>query len=228
LESVWLEGVPPVEILLRRSGRARRITLRVSASDGRVTLTVPRGVPEAEAIAFASQKSGWIRENLQRNPVPAPIGLGDTLPLEGRPVPLVAGAGRRLRLTEAGLEMPPNATGARLTGFLKTLARDRLVSASDHYAAKLGRSYQCITLRDTRSRWGSCSSAGRLMYSWRLILAPPDVLRYVAAHEVAHLVEMNHSPDFWALVERIYGPHKAARAWLRKEGLSIQRIRFAD
>lgn len=111
-------------------------------------------------------------------------------------------------------------------GFLKTQARARLVAASDMYAARLGQPYRRITLRDTRSRWGSCSSQGALMYSWRLILAPPRVLHYVAAHEVAHLSEMNHSPAFWAVVAQLFGPCDAERRWLRQEGAALHRIRF--
>ena len=110
----------------------------------------------------------------------------------------------------------------------RRFARDVLATACDAYAARLGRPYAGLTLRDTRSRWGSCSSAGRLMFSWRLILAPPEVLRYVAAHEVAHLAQMNHSPAFWAEVTRIHGPYAAERKWLRTEGNALHRFRFGD
>ena len=106
-------------------------------------------------------------------------------------------------------------------------ARDRLVAASDGYAAALGRPYARITLRDTRSRWGSCTSDGGLMYSWRLILAPPEILDYVAAHEVAHLKEMNHSSAFWAVATQLYGPSDEARHWLRNAGSELHRYRFA-
>jgi predicted metal-dependent hydrolase len=90
----------------------------------------------------------------------------------------------------------------------------------------LGRRFSRLSLRDTRSRWGSCSSRGGLSYSWRLILAPPDVLDYVAAHEVAHLAEMNHSPAFWALVARLCPGYQAPRGWLRREGAGLHRYRF--
>ncbi len=109
---------------------------------------------------------------------------------------------------------------ARVQAWLKTRARDRLAAASDHYAAQLGRPYTRLTLRDTRSRWGSCSAQGGLMYSWRLIMAPPDVLDYVAAHEVAHLAEMNHSPAFWAVVDTALCPttQRPAPLAARKRG----------
>jgi predicted metal-dependent hydrolase len=101
-----------------------------------------------------------------------------------------------------------------------------LVQASDHYAAKIGRRVTRVTLRDTRSRWGSCTAEGALMYSWRLIMAPPEVLRYVAAHEVAHLVEMNHSNRFWAVVEGLYPGWQTQRAWLRSHGGALHGLRF--
>ena len=123
---------------------------------------------------------------------------------------------------------PQDKAGKRLAGHLKALARARLAEASDHYAAKLGRPYSAITLRDTRSRWGSCTAEGRLMYSWRLILAPPEVLDYVVAHEVAHLAQMNHSPAFWAEVERLYGSYAAPRGWLRRQGSDLHRYRFGS
>ena len=106
------------------------------------------------------------------------------------------------------------------------LERDRILVPEATAPARLGRGYTRITLRDTRSRWGSCTSDGALMFSWRLILAAPEVLSYVAAHEVAHLAEMNHSPAFWRTVERLYGDYRPPRAWLRAEGGGLHRYRF--
>ncbi|RMD90830.1 MAG: M48 family peptidase, partial [Alphaproteobacteria bacterium] len=105
-------------------------------------------------------------------------------------------------------------------------AREALAAACDRHAARLGRRYGRLSLRDTRSRWGSCSAEGNLNFSWRLVMAPPEVLDYVAAHEVAHLAEMNHSPAFWALVERLFPAHEAPRRWLRENGASLHRYRF--
>lgn len=123
--------------------------------------------------------------------------------------------------------MPPGRpAGPAVLAALKCLARDRLAEASDRHATAIGRKVGRITLRDTRSRWGSCTSEGNLMYSWRLILAPPEVLDYVAAHEVAHLVHMDHSRAFWAQVERLMPGHKSARDWLRREGTGLHRWRF--
>ena len=222
----FLPGVPPVPLVLRRSARARRISLRISQLDGRVTLTLPRNVAEREALAFAHEKEDWIRGHLDRRGGDVAVAPGAQVPVEGVARQVVAGPGRRVQLAPAQLAVPASAAGPRLQSWLRELARDRLTEASDAYAAELGRCYSRITLRDTRSRWGSCSSQGALMFSWRLVMAPPAVLRYVAAHEVAHLAEMNHSPAFWAVVERLYGPYEAPRAWLRNEGATLHRYRF--
>lgn len=225
-----LQGQPDITLSLRRSARARRITLRISQLDGRVTLTLPTRTSEREAMAFAAQKQDWIRKHLANRLVDVPVALGAVIPVAGRARTVMSGAGRSVQLTDDALFVPgaPDTVARRALGFLKTQARDRLAAASDAYAARLGRSYASITIRDTRSRWGSCSSAGKLMYSWRLILAPSPVLDYVVAHEVAHLSQMNHSPAFWAEVERIHGPYGDLRRWLQREGNALHRYRFED
>lgn len=226
MSAYHLPGEPPVPLVLRRSARAKRISLRISALDGRVTLTLPARLPEREALEFAAEKEGWIREHLSKHPQSVEVTLGSALPVEGQMRQVVAAKTRGVRLEPTEIQVGGKSPARSLERFLKELARDRLAAASDHYAAQVGRSYLKISLRDTRSRWGSCSSAGTLMYSWRLILAPPEILDYVAAHEVAHLVEMNHSPDFWAVVAQLYGDSSAARGWLRSEGGALHRYRF--
>lgn len=223
-----LPGNPPVDIVLRPSGRARRLSLRVSGLDGRVTVSYPAHASERQAMAFAMEKADWIRGQLAQRPEVVLVRPGATLPVEGRPLVVVATGTRGVRAEEGRLLAPENRSGAAVAAFLKALARDRLAEASDRHAAALGRGFGRLTLRDTRSRWGSCSAAGDLMYSWRLVMAPPHVLDYVAAHEVAHLAHMHHGPAFWAEVRRLYGDHRAARGWLRREGGALHRFRFAD
>ncbi|TCO72049.1 M48 family metallopeptidase [Rhodovulum euryhalinum] len=225
-----LPGNPPLEVALRRSARARRYSLRVSQLDGRVTLTLPHRAPLAEGLAFLREKEGWIRGHLAARIDDHAVMLGGTVPFRGRALPIVAGTGRAPRLADEALAVPggAGAVGPRIQGFLKTEARRALAEAADRHAAALGRGYGSLTLRDTRSRWGSCSSRGDLMFSWRLIMAPPQVLDYVAAHEVAHLAEMNHSPAFWAVVARLMPDYAAPRAWLRANGAALHRVRFND
>jgi len=221
-----LPGDPPIEIILRRSSRARRLSLRVSRLDGRVTLSLPRWTAEREALDFARAKEGWIRQNLDARPCLAQPRIGGTIPLEGADVPIRAATLRAARLENGALHCHPDRTAPQVAAFLKATARERLVEATYRHAAALGRGYRRITLRDTRSRWGSCSCEGNLMYSWRLVMAPPAVLDYVAAHEVAHLAEMNHSPRFWAVVERLCPGYRAHRLWLRREGQALHRWQF--
>lgn len=225
-----LPGNPPVALTLRKSARARRISLRVSRLDGRVTLTLPQGASEREALDFARSKGDWLRKTLAGQGAQTLVSQGAEVPVLGQMRRIAPGAGRAVVLGPDTLEVPgpPERMGARALGFLKQQARDRLAAAADGYAESLGRPYARLTLRDTRSRWGSCTADGGLMFSWRLIMAPPDVLAYVAAHEVAHLAEMNHSLAFWTVVDRLYGDHRAERRWLREHGHRLHRYRFTD
>jgi predicted metal-dependent hydrolase len=223
-----LPGDPPIPLILRRSAQARRISLRISQLDGRVTLTMPKRLDTAQALDFARTKEAWIRKHLEARGDDVTVGIGAQMPLGGRMYSVQPGTGRTVQITPEGIFVPGPAeqVAKRLGAHLRALARDRLAAASDDYAAVLGRRYVRLSLRDTRSRWGSCTSDGGLMYSWRLIMAPPEVLAYVAAHEVAHLQEMNHSPAFWAQVTRIYGDYAQARGWLRTQGSMLHRYRF--
>ena len=221
-------GQPPIDVNIKRSSRARRLSLRISGVDGRVSLTVPRVSSLSEAQGFLSEKESWIRKHLDKQPEFVAVEPGAQVPVEGREREIVETATRVVKLHPHWIEVPRGAdkSAVRLRGFLKTLARDRLADASQSYATKLGRSFGKLTLRDTRSRWGSCTSEGNLMYSWRLIMAPPEVLDYVAAHEVAHLSEMNHSAAFWAEVAHLMPEYDAHRKWLRLNGGALHRYKF--
>ncbi len=224
-----LQGNPPITVQLRTSARAKRLSLRLSRLDGKVTLTIPTFAPETQAVAFLEEREDWLRRHIAEVKPAETVTVGGTVPYAGKEVPVVLGPGRRAALTEDGIVVPDEATaGTKVKALLRARARDILATVSDDYAAALGRPYSRLTLRDTRSRWGSCTTDGALMYSWRLIMAPPEVLHYVAAHEVAHLQEMNHSAAFWAVVERLYGDYSGPRQWLRKEGDRLHRIQFDD
>lgn len=230
MEQIELAGPPLVTVTLRRSRRSRRLSLRVSQLDGRVTMSLPLRTPLREAQVFAQEKEGWIRQALSKRPDPARVMIGGRILFEGREVDIIAGKGRVAKYVDGQITVPdcPERVAPRIAAFLKLTARMRLQQASDHYAAALGTRYGRLTIRDTRSRWGSCSSEGNLMYSWRLVMAPPDVLEYVAAHEVSHLLEMNHSPDYWRVVASIYPDFKTPRAWLRKNGSQLHRYDLSD
>lgn len=230
-EEFEIPGDPPIRVLLKPSARARRLSLRVSQLDGRVTLSLPAHASRREAESFARAKAEWIRGHLAGQPEALRPMPGDLLPFRGTELPIVAAPTRSVRLAGDALEVPasrPEATPARLGAFLRHHAGLLLAEASARHAAALGRAHGPIALRDTRSRWGSCAPGGRLMYSWRLVMAPPEVLDYVAAHEVAHLAEMNHSPAFWAEVAGLMPDYEAPRLWLRRHGAGLHRYRFRD
>ncbi|MCK0126719.1 M48 family metallopeptidase [Gelidibacter sp. F2691] len=225
-------GAPdPVTIELRVSKRARRLSLRVSRLDGRVTLSAPFGSNQDEVLQFAQERLDWIRGHLAQTAPSEMPQIGSSLPFRGVDLSLARGQARVIETYQDKLLLPPHSPKhdiIRLEAFLKENARAALVAASDHYAEIVGRSYGRITLRDTRSRWGSCSSRGNLSYSWRLVMAPPEVLNYVAAHEVSHLVHMDHSSAFWAQVDAIFPNYEAPRKWLRDHGTALHRFRFRD
>ncbi len=236
-------------VLVKKSPRAKRMTLRVSPSRREVTLTVPRRAGEKRVGAFLEQHIDWLNQQIDELPRPVPFENGATIPYEGRAHRL-SFLGPRTR-QQQGLavitQKLPDETARdeqalaelqvlgtvdhaprRLLDWLKKQARRRLVERVEFHADRLGLSYRRIGVRDQSSRWGSCSSNRTLSFSWRLILAPRHVLDYVAAHEVAHLREMNHSPQFWALVEKTMPEHRAARNWLRQHGHELYRYGARD
>ncbi|MFV2003296.1 MAG: M48 family metallopeptidase, partial [Paracoccaceae bacterium] len=220
MSQLVLAGDPPVEISLRRTRQARRISLRVSQFDGRVTLSLPHWMPPLAARKFAAEKERWIRRQLAARAIDVWPAIGGHVMFEGKDVPVVTTPSRSTRFVDGKIMVPGDGerAPARLAAFFKVMARQRLSAACDGYADRLALKFHRITLRDTRSRWGSCSAGGGLMFSWRLIMAPERVLQYVAAHEVAHLAEMNHSPAFWATVEGLYPAFDEPRQWLRENG----------
>lgn len=231
MKKAVLTGLPPLEITLLRSARARRFSLRVSRIDGAVTLSFPLWARTADALDFARAQEGWIRQAIARQPAVRKVVVGGSILFEGRQLSIAVQQGLRAPIVaEDRLLLPARqaAHGMQVAAFLKTTARARLAEACDRHAASLGRAFQGITLRDTRSRWGSCTADGRLMFSWRLVMAPPVVLDYVAAHEVAHLAQMNHSAAFWAEVARLCPTWRNHRDWLRRHGAELLAFDFTS
>ncbi|MGR3342653.1 MAG: M48 family metallopeptidase [Paracoccaceae bacterium] len=225
-----LAGDPAVDVIVRRNARARRLSLRVSRFDGSVTLSLPRWSLRFEAMEFAREKEGWIRRQLARKTDEILPRIGGQVMFEGVPVEVAATRSRAAHYSDGKILVPGDLerVAVRVAAFLKAMARQRLTVACDHHAALLGLDYGRITLRDTRSRWGSCTTQGNLMFSWRLVMAPVPVLQYVAAHEVAHLVQMNHSPAYWDVVERLCPGYGEPRKWLRQNGHRLHAYRFGN
>lgn len=221
-----VDGVP-VAVSFRRNPRARRLILRMSGAG--VTVTLPPGSSEQTGLEFAARHAGWISRQLARQPEAQPFTPGNRVPVRGIPhrieqamsrrggVQLIGGAEPRLVVAA---EAPHVAR--RLGDWLKAEARRDLCATSSAYAEAMGTRYRRLSLRDQASRWGSCSSNGHLSYSWRLILAPAFVLDYVAAHEVAHLIELNHSSRFWSLVHKHAPRADEARRWLKAHGPGLR------
>jgi predicted metal-dependent hydrolase len=222
----------PVEV--RRHPGARRLTLRVSNTRRWVVVTLPEQCRMEEADRFLRSHIDWVRERLGSVPEPVPFVDGAMIPLRGAMHrlrfigPRSGGAVVRVVRAEAKtpiLEVAGRAEHAarRLTDWLLGQARADLEACVAKHARALGVRVRRICLRDQTTRWGSCSTSGLLSFSWRLVLAPAHVLDYVAAHEVAHLREMNHGPKFWTLVSRLMPELDAARRWLRHDGADLHR-----
>jgi predicted metal-dependent hydrolase len=217
---------------LRRHRQARRYTLRVNAASRAVVLTMPMRGSLRDAVTFAERSGAWIAARLKRLPQAIPFADGLELPLRGVPHRIVHRPTARgtvwIEASEAGPLLCVAGDKAhlarRVRDYLKREAKLDLDAASRHYTAMLGVSMKRIVIRDQSSRWGSCTAAGVLSYSWRLILAPPFVLDYLAAHEAAHMVEMNHSRKFWRVVARICPDWERAKGWLNAQGNALHRF----
>ena len=221
-------GNPAIEVRLRRDPRARRMVLRVCQSGRAPTLTLPARVPLGQATAFLTDHEAWLRGHIGAA-ARLTVADGATFPIGGESVTIRVVPARRLRLVDGTLLVPGpgERAGAQVSAWLRERARAACAAGAGGYAARVGRSVGRITMRDPRSRWGSCTADGDLMFSWRLAMAPDSVLDYVVAHEVAHLVELNHSERFWAVVRRICPGFEAERDWLRLNGAGLHRIDFA-
>jgi predicted metal-dependent hydrolase len=221
------------EIEVRRHPAARRYSLRVRETSRDVVLTMPTRGSFRQARAFAEKHAGWIAARLKRLPPTIAFAQGNTIPLRGVEHRIVhRPAARGSVWCEVGADGEPLLCVAgdaphvarRVADFLKREARRELAVACRRHAAALGVRIVAVSVRDTRSRWGSCSATGTLSFSWRLVLAPAYVLDYLAAHEVAHCVELNHSDRFWRAGDRLTPERKRAEAWLRFHGNELHRF----
>lgn len=220
----------PIPVRLEINPRAKRLILRLDETRREAVAVAPSKRHAKEAMRFAADRIDWVAERLGQLPGQVGLADGSEIMLGGRPCRLsLDGAGRRPTLIPGDpqvLSLPgdPGTLGKRAERYLRKAAREAFDRAVPAYCEQLGVGPRRVTIKDTRSRWGSCTSDGRLAFSWRLIMAPPEVLDYVAAHECAHLLEMNHSPRFWAHVARCRPDWKAERAWLRRHGSTLHAV----
>ncbi len=227
-------GARPMPLTIRENHRATRITLRIEPGGRALALTVPTGLRSWEIDDFLERHQGWLLSKLAKFSAENPVRPGGHIPFRGVQH-RIDHTGSLRGLTEAiivdgqpvirvsGLE---DHIGRRLSVFFKKEARKDLEGRVALHAAAIRKQVMSISMKDTRSRWGSCSWDGNLSFSWRIVMAPPLVIDYLAAHEVAHLKEMNHGPDFWALCKRLCPRMDEARKWLKQHGSQLHAIDF--
>lgn len=221
-------------LTIRQNLRATRMTLRIEPGGRSLKMTIPAGLPEREVNAFLDRHQGWLMTKLARFSGESVLedggtillrgvahriertgkmrGLTETVMIDGEPVLRVSGAEEHL--------------GRRIADFLKKEARRDIEHRVAIHARDVGRKVKSLSFKDTRSRWGSCAADGSLSFSWRIVMAPPKVIDYLAAHEVAHLREMNHGPDFWSLCEKLCPGMEDAKRWLKRNGTMLHAIDF--
>jgi predicted metal-dependent hydrolase len=226
--SVDIEG-ESVPVRIRRNPRSRRISMRADAVKREIRITMPNYTPTATAMDFVATKRQWIAARLQSAPDAAPISPGSKIAVEGEAhmIEWQADWPRSIRRSEGMLRVggPAAMVEARVLRWLKSEARRIFTQEIAHYCTRADETAPRLSLGDPRSRWGSCSSRGRISLSWRLIMAPASVRRSVIAHEVAHMRHMDHSPDFYAWLDALYeGDRKAADRWLKMHGTGLQRV----
>lgn len=209
---------------------AKRMTLRVDPITGRILVNGPLRLSKRDAMGFITTNSDWIETRLRAAPKATPFVEGAHILFRGRPTLLIRKDGRGAPIYRDGDAPSLEIFGAasrfetRVTAALKAFAHNDALAYCDPLATKLGKAPNKLSLRDTRTRWGSCTSAGDIMLSWRLIGAPPRVFEYVVAHELAHLLELNHSPRFWAHVKALMPDWKIARDWLKANGAMLHAL----
>lgn len=217
----------PVE--LRPHPRAKAMRLRLDEARQRLVLSFPKRMSRKTALDWAGRQKDWVDRQLVRIAPPEPFVPSSTIPFEGRDTTLnwEPSSPRSPRLVNGRLECGGTleSFAARIERFLRAEARDRLSQVTAEFARSADVTVRAVTVGDATTRWGSCSASGAIRYSWRIILAPPHLLRWLAAHEVAHRRHMNHGPEFRALEARLYGGNvAAARAELRSIGPRLKRV----
>lgn len=208
--------------------KAKRIKLRYDAINDRAILTLPRFTSKRSALKFATSHIEWLKE--QRAKIPKPIYLidGSHISILGERKGIVHDPSLPARIDITADQIIVGGTkeglSVRLENYLKKEALKTIEPLANEMAKTINKKFKRIQIRDTKSRWGSCSSSDNLSFSWRLIMTPPQVLEYVVAHEIAHLEEMNHSPQFWNIVDQLVPNAKTSRKWLKNDGQALMLI----
>lgn len=223
--SLELDG-QTIPVTLRWHARAKRIILRLDTSGKGAIVTLPKGVKADAGLQMAQKNTVWLANQFNRRPEPCPFKDNAIIPVRDVEYTLHHCPDSRGTVWTEGQDVFVAGQEAffkrRLTDWLKKQARHDITPLAHEMAGALGKNIKRISLRDTRSRWGSCSSSGNLSFNWRLIFAPSEILKYVVAHEVAHLRHMDHSQQFWDTVHLFDVDDKAARRWLKQNSARLQ------
>ena len=227
-------GERSLTLRVTESARASRLTLRIETGGRALKMTVPPGMPTREVESFLSRHQGWLEAKLAKYPDKPKLRPGVKLPVRGVPHLIIHEPARRGSVEQASDEDGPYLMvhgerahlGRRLQDYLKKQAKNDIEPMALDMALKCGRKVKSIRFKDTKSRWGSCTSDGSLAFSWRIMMAPRPVIFYLVAHEVAHLTEMNHGPKFWKLTKELCPEMDKAKAWLKRNGPALQAIEF--
>ncbi|MEX3010876.1 M48 family metallopeptidase [Hoeflea sp. TYP-13] len=221
-------------LTIRENARATRLTLRIEPGGKALKMSVPVGISEQEIDRFLHRHHGWLATKLSKLPKANCVEEGGYVSLRGKPH-RIERTGKLRGVTEA-IEIDGEAVllvggaaehlGRRIADYMKKQARADLELAVARHTEKLGQPAAGLRVKDTKSRWGSCTSDGRLSFSWRIVMAPENVIDYLAAHEVAHLREMNHGPKFWALCKQLCPGTDEAKSWLKRNGSSLHAVDF--
>jgi len=220
---------------VREHPHATRMTLRIEPGGKALKLTVPLGLRPREIDSFIERQQGWLMTKLARYPIDCRLAEGGTIELRGvrhsirrtgnlRGLTETRMVGETPVLLVAGL---PEHLPRRVADFLKKEAKRDLEEAVRRHSARIGIRPVAVRFKDTKSRWGSCTSDRVLSFSWRIVMAPPAVIDYLAAHEVAHLKEMNHGAAFWRLCGELCPDMDDAKSWLKRHGNRLQAVDFA-
>lgn len=224
---VLRSGDMRVPVYLTEHHKARRLSLRVDPTASRVVLVKPKRASKSAAVAFASDKIQWISDRLAELPLPVPFEPGAVIPVFGRPHVIThhPEARRGVWIEEGRLCVsgPIEHLSRRVQDWMRKEARRVIYPTATSYADQLGKRVSGVSIRDTKSRWGSCTVAGKLSFSWRLMLTPDHVMKYVVAHEVAHLQELNHSAAFWRVVDQLVSDRATSTLWLKTHGADVHR-----
>lgn len=220
-----------ISVRLCLNKRSKRMSLRFDSIKNVLNLTAPPRTSQKQMLGFLNRTEDWILKQISKAMTSVPFKKNSVISVletnyEVKHEPLYARLDVKMHDDSIVVHGPQERINMMVTLFLKRHAKSELEKYCNHYAAIIGREINKVTIRDTKSRWGSCSEEGNISLCWRLLLAPKYVAEYVCAHEVAHLKEMNHSPDFWKIVEDLHPHYKDSKAWLKKNGRELFKYGF--